>query len=88
MPCLPIGSMNGLSYAQLMKYSNAASIFKRVEAFNLSVKTLRTAGNLAATYYVFANSDEEANYKLGQFVLTQNDPVGAAAGTYIAVQKT
>jgi hypothetical protein len=88
MSCLPIGTMSGLSYAQYQKYNIAVNIFKRVETYNLNVQTLRAAGNKTLAYYEFDNAEEEKNYKLGRFVLTQNDPVGAAAGSYIPVKKT
>lgn len=88
MSGLPIGTMSGLSHAQYNKYNNAMYIFKRVEAFNLNVQTLRTAGNKNLAYYEFESAEEEGNYNLGRFVLTQNDPVGAAAGSYIPVKKT
>ena len=76
--------MYGLTYAQLMKYSYAVSVFKRVEAFNTKVATLRLAGDLTQSYYEFVNTDERAQYTLGLSLLVQNDP---AYANYIPVQK-
>ena len=82
--CFPLGQMYGLTYAQLMKYSYAVGVFKRVEAFNTKVATLRLAGDLTQSYYEFVNTDERAQYTLGLSLLVQNDP---AYANYIPVQK-
>ena len=82
--CFPLGKMQGLTYAQLLKYSDAVSIFKRVEAYNANVAALRRAGNVSQSYYDFVNTDEQAQYRLGQFLLFQNDP---AYANYVPVQK-
>lgn len=82
--CFPLGKMRGLTYAQLLKYSDAVSIFKRVEEYNANVATLRRAGNLSQSYYDFVNTNEKAQYRLGQFLLFQNDPVYT---NYVPVQK-
>ena len=84
MSCFPVGKMNGLTYSQLLKYSNAVSVFKRVEAYNTKVAATRSGG-LAETYYSFNNTDEKAQYNLGLFLLVQNDP---AYANYQPVQKT
>jgi hypothetical protein len=84
MSCFPLGAMNGLTYAQLLKYSKAASVFKRVENYNTKVAALRSAGDLSQTYYEFQNTDEQAQYKLGLFLLVQND---LAYANYKPVQK-
>jgi hypothetical protein len=76
--------MQGLTYAQLLKYSDAVSIFKRVEEYNANVAALRRAGNVSQSYYDFVNTDEQAQYRLGQFLLFQNDP---AYANYIPVKK-
>ncbi len=76
--------MNGLTHAQLRKYSNAVNIFKKVEAYNARVAILRTAGDTTQSYYDFQNTDEKTAYKLGQFLLFQNDP---AYANYQPVQK-
>jgi hypothetical protein len=82
--CFPLGKMQALTYAQLIKYSFAVDIFKRVEAYNAKVVALRRAGNLSNTYYDFASTEERAQYTLGLSLLTQNDP---AYANYIPVQK-
>lgn len=82
--CFPLGQMYGLTYAQLIKYSIAVGVFKRVEAYNANVVTLRLTGDLSKSYYVFVNTDERAQYTLGLSLLVQNDP---AYANYIPVQK-
>jgi len=76
--------MQGLTYAQLLKYSNAVYVFKRVEAYNARIATMRLAGNLTELYYDFVNTDEKAQYTLGFSLLVQNDP---AYANYVPVQK-
>ena len=75
--------MNGLTYSQRLKYSNAVSVFKRVEAYNRAAATARSGG-VAESYYNFINTDEKAQYSLGLFLLFQNDP---AYANYQPVQK-
>lgn len=82
--CFPLGKMQALTYAQLIKYSIAVSIFRRVEEYNAKVAALRRSGDLSKTYYDFANTNEKAQYTLGLSLLTQNDP---AYASYIPVQK-
>jgi hypothetical protein len=76
--------MQGLTYAQLLKYSDAVSVFKRVEAYNANIAALRLAGDLSQSYYEFISTDERAQYRLGESLLVQNDP---AYANYIPVQK-
>lgn len=76
--------MQALTYAQLLKYSNAVGIFKRVEAYNATVASLRLSGDLSLSYYEFVNTQERAQYNLGQFLLAQNDP---AYANYVPVKK-
>jgi hypothetical protein len=76
--------MQGLTYAQLIKYSFAVNIFKQVEAYNANVATLRLAGNLSQSYYDFVSTEEKAQYTLGFSLLVQNDP---AYANYVPVQK-
>jgi hypothetical protein len=76
--------MQALTYAQLIKYSIAVSVFKRVEAYNTIVAAQRLAGDLSKTYYEFVNTDEQTQYRLGESLLVQNDP---AYANYVPVQK-
>jgi hypothetical protein len=76
--------MQGLTFAQLMKYSDAVSVFKRVEAYNANVASLRLAGDLSQSYYEFVTTDERSQYRLGESLLVQNDP---AYANYIPIQK-
>ena len=76
--------MNGLTYSQLQKYSIAVSVFKRVEAYNIGVAARHSAGNLTESYYSFQNTGEQAQYRLGLFLLVQND---VAYANYNPVQK-
>jgi hypothetical protein len=82
--CFPLGKMQGLTYAQLIKYSIAVSIFKRVEAYNANVVVERLAGDKTKSYYIFINPNEQAQYTLGLALLVQNDP---AYANYVPVQK-
>lgn len=84
MSCFPLGVMNGLTYSQVLKYSNAVKTFRRVEAYNANVASLRSAGDTTQLYYEFQNTDEQTQYKLGLFLLVQNDPTYA---NYQPVQK-
>jgi hypothetical protein len=76
--------MKGLTYRQLLTYSNATSTFKRVEAYNANIFALRSAGDSSQQYYVFKDSTEEAVYTQGRFLLAQNDP---AYSNYTPIQK-
>jgi chorismate-pyruvate lyase len=74
--------MNGLTQSQKLQYTAAAATFIRIQAFNDTIKTNRQLGNISLSYYVFANNTEKETYRLGQFVLSQNDPSGATNGYY------
>jgi hypothetical protein len=76
--------MNGLTNSQLIKYSYAVYIFRRVEDFNAKVRLERLAGDLTKSYYRFVNTDEIAQYRLGESLLVQNDP---AYANYVPVEK-
>ena len=82
MSCFVIGSMKALTYSQRAKFSQAASDFYRIKTYNTDIRYKRNAGNKSLSYYTFVNAAEKASYTLGQFVLTQNDPVGASNGNY------
>jgi len=84
MSCFPLGKMKCLTTSQLQKYSYAVSVFKRVETYNANIAALRAGGDLSQSYYEFINSDEQAQYTLGRFLLTQNDLEYA---NYVPVQK-
>lgn len=82
MSCLILGSMKGLTQTQKAQYTEAASTFLRIQDINEAIKTKRQLGNKSLAYYTFANNKEKTTYRLGQFVLSQNDPVGATNGYY------
>jgi hypothetical protein len=82
MACFNVGSMTALSNTQLLAYSNATSIFLRVQAFNQNIRTRRLAGATGISYYSFIDGTEATLYRQGQFILTENNPTGAAAGLY------
>jgi len=84
MSCFPLGKTQGLTYSQLLKYTYAVSIFKRVESYNMDVATKRAGGDSTQSYYNFTSQTEEATYKQGLFLLVQNDP---AYANYIPVKK-
>jgi len=82
MSDLIMGQMTGLTNTQLLQYSGAGRVFLRIQAFNKDIRNKRIAGNKTLSYYMFADYAEKSAYRIGQFVLTQNDPVGASAGLY------
>jgi hypothetical protein len=82
--CFPLGKMTGLTNSQIMKYSYAVYIFRRVEDYNARVRLERLAGDLTKSYYIFENADEKSKYILGLSLLTQNDP---AYADYVPVEK-
>ena len=77
-----IGEMTGLTNTQLLQYSDASRVFLRIQALNLDIRNKRIAGNNTLSYYIFADYAEKNAYRIGQFILTQNDPIGAAGGLY------
>lgn len=78
MSCLILGDMKGLTPSQRIQYAQAASVCKRVIAYNMNIRSQRVAGNKNASYYTFVDNNERNLYKMGQFILTQNDPSNAA----------
>lgn len=82
-----IGEMTGLTNTQLLQYTDASRIFLRVQALNQSIRNKRIAGNKTLSYYIFADYAEKNAYRIGQFILTQNDPTGAEAGLYNDVEE-
>ena len=82
MSCFIIGEMTGLTNTQLLQYTDASRVFLRIKAFNQDIRTKRIAGNKTLSYYIFAGYAEKNAYRIGQFILTQNDPAGAALGLY------
>jgi hypothetical protein len=82
MTDLMFGEMTGLTNSQYLIYTDAARIFFRIQAYNQNIRTKRIAGNITLSYYIFADNTERILYRQGQFILSQNDPTGAAAGLY------
>jgi hypothetical protein len=87
MSCFIIGEMTGLTNTQLLQFSDASRVFLRVQAFNQNIRSKRIAGNKTLSYYIFANYAEKNAYRIGQFTLTQNDPISAAGGLYNDVEE-
>jgi hypothetical protein len=77
MTCFKLGDMKALTPSQRLQYSQATSIFTRVQAYNNVIRGKRLAGNTQVSYYVFNDSTEKTMFTLGQFILTQNDPTNA-----------
>ena len=71
--CFVIGKMSGLTYTQYQQYSNAASIFFRVQKYNANISTIRGNGG-SGSYYQFVSNEEQTLFTLGQYVVNQNDP--------------
>ena len=87
MVCFPLGKMKALTYSQAQEYSQAASIFTRVQAYNSAIVALRAQGYKDARYYQFQSSQESVRFILGQQLFVQNDPTGAEAGLYNTVKE-
>ena len=87
MVCFPIGKMKALTYSQAQEYSQAASLFTRVQAYNSAIVALRAQGYTNARYYQFQSSQESSQFILGQQLFVQNDPVGNAEGKYNTVKQ-
>ena len=79
--------MTGLTNTQLLQYSDASRVFLRIKAFNQDIRTKRIAGNKTLSYYIFTDHAEKNAYRMGQFILTQNDPTNAALGLYNEVEQ-
>jgi hypothetical protein len=73
MSCFVVGSMKGLTNTQLIMYNQAASTFRRIQAYDANIRSQRLAGNKSVSYYTFQEG-EKALYTMGQFLLNQNDP--------------
>ena len=84
MSCFVVGQMKGLTNTQLILYSQATNTFLRIQAHDAAVRSKRLAGNKKLSYYTF-QAGEQALYNMGQFVLTQNDPVNTLL--YQSVEK-
>lgn len=76
MPCFIAGQMKALTYTQLAQYTLAENTFFRINNYNRDVAVKRIGGDKTASYYTFKEG-EQALYKQGQFLLTQNDPSNA-----------
>jgi hypothetical protein len=87
MVCFPLGKMKALTYSQAQEYSQAASLFTRVQAYNSAVAALRAQGYKDATYYKFPTDKQHTQFILGQQLFVQNDPIGAEAGLYDTVKQ-
>jgi hypothetical protein len=74
-----IGQMKGLTFTQYQIYTAAVGTFNRVQAYNLNVSTLRSAGNSQLSYYQFISGAELEAYKMGMCLLVTNDPRNAAS---------
>jgi hypothetical protein len=77
--------MKALTPSQRLHYAQAASTFKRVQAFNVIVRGKRLSGNKEVSYYIFADNTERTLFRLGQIILTQNDPTNA--NLYLTVEQ-
>ena len=73
MSCFIVGSMKGLTNAQLIMYNKATSTFLRIQAYDANIRSQRLAGNKTLSYYIFQEG-EKPLYTMGQFLLIQNDP--------------
>lgn len=74
MPCFTLGTMKGLTFMQYSEYKTAVETYTKVESYNSNVSTLRGNGATPVTYYDFVTCLEQTKYKLGLYLLTQNNP--------------
>jgi hypothetical protein len=84
MPCFVGGQMKALTYNQYLKYQLAQSTFLRIQAYDSAIRTKRLAGDSTASYYIFKEG-EQVLYKMGQFILTENNPTNSSL--YLSVVK-
>ena len=73
MNSLSLGKMKGLTFTQYNDYKQAIVTYNRVEIYNSNVSTMRS-GNVSLTYYEFVTYQEQTDYTLGLYLLTQNNP--------------
>ena len=78
------GDMKAMTNSQRIHYKNAQMTFFRIHDYNRYIRGQRIAGNKTLTYYVFKEG-EQGLYSLGQRLLYQNDPAGAAQGKYNSI---
>jgi hypothetical protein len=60
-----ISSIKGLYYNQRQNYAECWEIFRRVELYNSNVSTIRSEGDLNATYWQFDTTDSLSSYRGG-----------------------
>ena len=51
-----------------MAYQSYWGTFETVENYNLNVSTLRSAGDMTQTYYVFQGNEEQVAYTMGRML--------------------
>lgn len=88
MSCLILGEMKALTPSQKIAYSQAVSLFVRIQKYNKNIQNKRRNGETQLTYYTFANSSEKTTFVQGQFILTQNDPNGIYATSLLGYSTT
>ena len=74
MNSLSLGKMKALTFTQYNDYKQAIGTYNRVETFNSNVSTMRGNGQTSMVYYEFVTYQEQADYKVGLYLLTQNNP--------------
>jgi hypothetical protein len=72
MGCQDLSGFVFLTGAQLTYYRMSVQTFNRVQDYNSNISTLRSKGNLTASYYQFLTSEEKNKYIKGRFLLTQS----------------
>jgi hypothetical protein len=74
MNSLSLGKMKGLTFTQYNDYKQALGTYNRVEAYNSNVSTMRGNGQTSLSYYEFVSYQEQSEYTIGLYLLTQNNP--------------
>ena len=72
MGCHDLSGFFFLSGTQLTYYKNCISVFDRVQDYNSNISSLRSQGNLTASYYQFVTIQEKNQYTKGLFLATQS----------------
>ena len=72
MGCHDLSGFLFLSGSQLTNYRTCIDVFDRVQGYNSNISSLRSKGNLTASYYQFMTTQEKNQYTKGLFLLTQS----------------
>ena len=75
--CEAIATMKGLTYFQYRTFFAAINTFLTIDAYNLTIRDARLAGDTTKSYYTFKSETEHTQYTQGRMLLIQTDPKNA-----------